>query len=308
MPRAALNARTRRTARRAALTGSAALATALTAIVGLASAPASASTASAGTYVALGDSYAAGAGVPEQSAGLCLRSSKNYGSLVAAALGPSTYKDVTCAAAKVAALTTPQTDLGAPVNDPQLDAVTPDTTLVTLTIGGNDLGTSDLGIADVVAACSTLSLTNPFGSPCRDFYNLGGQDKLVNRLDAAAVQLGDGIRRIRAKAPNARVVLVGYPEVIPADPRKCLGRMPITQKDLAYLYGILGKLNATVSRAAADNGAAFVDTAAPTVGHDACSTDPWIEGLVPTAPAVPLHPNEKGERAMAGAVLRSLTG
>ncbi|MFF5503177.1 SGNH/GDSL hydrolase family protein [Streptomyces roseolus] len=308
MPRAALNARTHRTARRAAFAGGTVLATALTAIAGLASAPASASAAATGTYVALGDSYAAGAGVPDQSAGLCLRSSKNYGSLVAAALAPSTYKDVTCAAAKVAALTTPQTDLGIPVNGPQLDAVTPDTTLVTLTMGGNDLGASDFGIADVVTICSTLSLTNPLGSPCRDFYNLGGQDKLVNRLDAAAVQLGDGIRRIHAKAPNARVVLVGYPEVIPADPRKCVGRMAITQKDLAYLYGILGKLNATVSRTAADNGAAFVDTAAPTVGHDACSIDPWIEGLLPTAPAVPLHPNARGERAMADAVLRSLAG
>ncbi|MFF4174190.1 GDSL-type esterase/lipase family protein [Streptomyces sp. NPDC001744] len=122
------------------------------------------------------------------------------------------------------------------------------------------------------------------------------------------MQLGDGIGRIHSKAPNARVVPVGYPEAIPADPRKRPGRMPVTRKDLAHLYGILGELNATMSRAAADNGASFVDTTTSTAGHDACSDDRWIGGLPPTAPAVPLHPNAKGERAVTDVALRSLTG
>lgn len=95
--------------------------------------------------MALGDSYAAGAGVPGQSAGLCLRSDHNYGSLVASALKAGSYTDVTCSAAKLSAMTQAQY-AGLPWgNTPQLDAVTADTDLVTIGIGGNDLGVSPSG-------------------------------------------------------------------------------------------------------------------------------------------------------------------
>ncbi|WP_369360548.1 SGNH/GDSL hydrolase family protein [Streptomyces sp. cg2] len=285
------------------LTGAALLAAALT----MATTPTSAHAATpvptgTGTYVALGDSYAAGAGVPAQSAGLCLRSDHNYGHLVAAALSPSSYVDKTCAGAKVSALTTSQTDVGIVVNGPQLDAVTPDTSLVTLTLGGNELGTSDLGFVDVAVACSGLSLTNPFGSPCHDFYG----NTLSRRLDSAATRLADGLRKLSAKAPKAKVVVVGYPAVLPDDPKKCLGKMPVTTGDLRFLRSVLGELNDKVARTATAAGAAYVDTFGPTKGHDSCSTSPWIEGLLPTSPAAPLHPNATGERAMSQAVLRAL--
>ncbi|MFI9045499.1 SGNH/GDSL hydrolase family protein [Streptomyces sp. NPDC053427] len=255
-----------------------------------------------GKYVALGDSYAAGAGVPAQSAGLCLRSDHNYGHLVAAALSPSSYMDKTCAGAKVRALTTSQTDVGIVVNGPQLDAVTPDTSLVTLTLGGNDLGTSDVGFVDVVVACSALAVTGPFGSPCRDFYG----DTLSKRLDSAAGQLADGLRKLSAKAPQAKVVVVGYPSVLPDDPTKCFGKMPVTTGDLRFLRSVLGELNDKVAKTTAAAGATYVDTLGPTKGHDSCSASPWIEGLLPTSPAAPLHPNAVGERAMAQAVLKAL--
>lgn len=264
----------------------------------------------AGTYVALGDSYAAGAGVPAQSAGLCMRSSRNYGHIVAETLARdasssmSSYKDVTCAAAKVGALTATQTDAGIPVNGPQLDAVTPDTGLVTLTIGGNNLGTTDLGFVDVVAVCATLSVTNPFGAPCRDHYG----NTLDRRLAAAAPQLADALRRIHAKAPRAKVLVAGYPAVLPDDARKCLFKMPATTGDLTFLRSVIGKLNDMVSTTAAANGATYVDTLGPTKGHDACSSDRWIENILPTRPALSLHPNATGERVMADAVLKALRG
>ncbi|MFF4403468.1 SGNH/GDSL hydrolase family protein [Streptomyces sp. NPDC001404] len=262
----------------------------------------------AGTYVALGDSYAAGAGVPSQSAGLCMRSSRNYGHMVAETLkreaATSSYKDVTCAAAKVDALTTTQTDVGIPVNGPQLDAVTRDTGLVTLTIGGNNLGTSTLGFVDVVATCAALSVTNPFGAPCRDHYG----DTLDKRLDAAAPQLAAALQRIHAKAPRAKVLVAGYPAVLPDDPKKCLFKMPATTGDLAYLRSVIGKLNDMVSTTAVANGAAYVDTLSATKGHDACSSDRWIEGILPVKPALSLHPNATGERVMAEAVLKALRG
>ncbi|MFB7632174.1 SGNH/GDSL hydrolase family protein [Streptomyces sp. NPDC056149] len=304
MPRAATphRTRTRNTKRTPSLlAGAALLASTLTA----AALPASAHAATpvgTGKYVALGDSYAAGAGVPGQSAGLCLRSDHNYGRLVAAALAPSSYADKTCAGAKVSALTTRQTDLGIVVNDPQLDAVTPDTSLVTLTLGGNDLGTSDVGFVDVVAACIGLSLTNPFGTPCKNFYG----DTLDKRLDSAATRLTDGLRKLSAKAPNAKVMVVGYPAVLPDDPTRCLGKMPATTGDLRFLRSVLGELNTKVAKAATAAGASYVDTFGPTKGHDACSANRWVEGLLPTSPAVPLHPNATGERVMAQAVLKAL--
>ncbi|GAA0348613.1 SGNH/GDSL hydrolase family protein [Streptomyces blastmyceticus] len=312
MPRAASQAlahhtdRKTRTPRGAARAGGAILAAALAFTAFGGPGTARAAEGGSGAYVALGDSYAAGAGVPDQSGGLCMRSSKNYGHLVAAAVGPSAYRDVTCAGAKVAALTTTHTDAGIPVNGPQLDAISADTDLVTLTIGGNDIGTSDLGFVDVVAVCSALSLTNPLGAPCRDSYNAGGRDILEQRLDAAAVRLGDGIRRIRSEAPNAKVLLVGYPTVIDSDPVKCLGKLTVTLKDTAYLHSILAYLQALLARTAAANEATFVDTTAVTEGHDACSADPWVEGLLPKSPALPLHPNARGERVMADAVLRAI--
>ncbi|GAA2145242.1 SGNH/GDSL hydrolase family protein [Kitasatospora kazusensis] len=278
---------------------------------------ASAHAVDAGNYVALGDSYAAGAGVPGQSAGLCLRSDHNYGHLVAAALGSSSYTDVTCAAAKIKSITSAQYDAFIRVNDPQLNAVGPSTTLITLGIGGNDLGTSDLGIADVIAACVSGAVIDPFGTPCHNYYGHKyfnwsdwaweyGDDTLVDRIDAAAPQLADTLQQIHAKAPNARVVVVGYPEVLPADASSCAGRQPITVGDVSYLHGILGKVNSMLADTSAANGATFVDTTAATTGHDVCSDDRWIEGALPGSPAVPFHPNATGERAMADAVLAAL--
>ena len=86
-------------------------------------------------YVALGSSYAAGPGIPTQSGGICTRSSHNYPSLVAAKLQLSLV-DVSCSGATTANVLT--TSLGP--NPPQIDAVTSDASLVTFTVGGNDIG------------------------------------------------------------------------------------------------------------------------------------------------------------------------
>ncbi|WP_372412214.1 SGNH/GDSL hydrolase family protein [Streptomyces luteireticuli] len=257
-----------------------------------------------GTYVAIGDSYAAGSGIPVQAAGLCMRSDHSYGHLVATALAFTSQRDVTCAGAKVEALARTQTDAGIPVNGPQLDAISQDTTLVTLTIGGNNLGTSDLGFVDVVAACTVLALTNPQGAPCRDFY----RNTLTRRLDAAAKDLSKALQRIRVTASRAKVLVVGYPSVLPENAKKCVGKLPTTMGDTAYLYSVLRRLNSNLVETAAANGVTYVDTATPTKGHDSCSSDPWIEGVIPMDPTIPLHPDTTGERVMAEAVLESLRG
>ncbi|MFJ6616734.1 SGNH/GDSL hydrolase family protein [Kitasatospora sp. NPDC091335] len=293
-------------------------AVALGAALALTSTAARAAAQAPGHYVALGDSYAAGAGVPGQSAGLCLRSDRNYGHLVAAALKAGAYRDVTCSAAKIKAMTQPQYDAFIRVNDPQLDAVTADTDLVTLGIGGNDLAASDLGLGELVATCVAGAVVNPLGTPCKDVYHHGywdwssmswryGNDDLAERIrTTVAPQLADTLRRIHAKAPGARVLLVGYPSVLPADGSRCVLRQPVTPGDVEYLHGVLDGLNAALKSTAAANGATYVDTATPTLGHDVCSDDRWIEGALPGSPAVPFHPNATGERAMAQAVLAAL--
>ncbi|MFD0409081.1 SGNH/GDSL hydrolase family protein [Kitasatospora sp. NPDC127116] len=293
-------------------------AVALGAALALTSTSAQAAGAAPKHYVALGDSYAAGAGVPSQSAGLCLRSDRNYGHLVAAALKSGRYTDVTCSAAKIKAMTQPQYDAFIRVNDPQLDAVTADTDLVTLGIGGNDLAASDLGLGELVATCIAGAVVNPLGTPCKDVYHHGhwdwssmswqyGTDDLAERIRTTiAPQLADTLKRIHAKAPGARVLLVGYPSVLPADGSKCILRQPVTPGDVEYMHGVLNKLNAALKSTAAANGATYVDTATPTLGHDVCSDDRWIEGALPGSPAVPFHPNATGEQVMAQAVLAAL--
>ncbi|MGW2873495.1 SGNH/GDSL hydrolase family protein [Kitasatospora sp. NPDC001225] len=293
-------------------------AVALGAALALTSTTAQAATRAPGHYVALGDSYAAGAGVPGQSAGLCLRSDRNYGHLVAGALKAGRYTDVTCAAAKIKAMTQPQYDAFIRVNDPQLDAVTADTDLVTLGIGGNDLAASDLGLGELVATCIAGAVVNPFGTPCKDVYHHGhwdwstmswqyGTDDLAERIRTTITpQLTDTLKRIHTKAPGARVLLVGYPSVLPADGSTCVLRQPVTPGDVEYMHGVLDKLNAALKSTAAANGATYVDTATPTLGHDVCSDDRWIEGALPGSPAVPFHPNATGEQVMAQAVLAAL--
>ncbi|MFE7638744.1 MULTISPECIES: SGNH/GDSL hydrolase family protein [unclassified Kitasatospora] len=293
-------------------------AVALGAALALTSTTAQAATQAPRHYVALGDSYAAGAGVPGQSAGLCLRSDRNYGHLVAGALKAGRYTDVTCAAAKIKAMTQPQYDAFIRVNDPQLDAVTADTDLVTLGIGGNDLAASDLGLGELVATCIAGAVVNPFGTPCKDVYHHGhwdwstmswqyGTDDLAERIRTTITpQLTDTLKRIHTKAPGARVLLVGYPSVLPADGSTCVLRQPVTPGDVEYMHGVLDKLNAALKATAAANGATYVDTATPTLGHDVCSDDRWIEGALPGSPAVPFHPNATGEQVMAQAVLAAL--
>ncbi|WP_189307695.1 hypothetical protein [Streptomyces albospinus] len=145
-------------------------------------------------------------------------------------------------------------------------------------------------------------MTDPLGSPRHNLYG----DTLSKRLDSAAAQLTDGLHKLSAKARQAKVVVVGYPSVLPDDPTTCLGKMPVTTGDLRFLRSILGELDEEVAQAATAAGATYVDTRTPTKGHDSCSASPWIEGLVPASPAAPLHPDAVGERVMAETVLRAL--
>ncbi|ALE73662.1 putative secreted hydrolase [Pseudonocardia sp. Ae168_Ps1] len=256
-------------------------------------------TAPVGRYVALGDSYAAGPLVPLQTgqpAG-CLRSDHNYPSVLARSAGFADFTDVSCSGATTEDMTAAQEVKLGP-NPPQLDALDGSESLVTLTIGGNDIG-----FGEIIQECATRSSTNLLGSACKDFYTEGGDDQLAARIDDASSKVADVLSEIRDRAPAARVAVVGYPSILPDTGPGCYPVAPFSAGDTAYLRDTEKLLNGMLAEQAAEAGLDYVDTYGPTVGHDICQLPgvKWTEGLVPTSPAAPVHPNAQGMRAMAAA-------
>jgi lysophospholipase L1-like esterase len=267
-----------------------------------ASASASAS-ALAGPIVALGDSYTAGALLPIELSAKpigCLRSRKAYPARVAAALG-APLTDAACSSAGIKNMTTAQSTLLG-TNSPQLGALAPNDGLVLMTLGGDDLGFSS-----VFEECMKLSFTNPWGSPCQAHYTSGGTDQLAAKIKAEVPKMATVLTEIAARAPRARIVLVGYPDLFPLS-GGCWPRVPITGGDIAYLRGLEVKLNAMLAAAAKSAKAAFVNTYTPTIGHDFCQPESVrdVEGLIPGSLALPFHPNARGQSALATAVLAAL--
>jgi lysophospholipase L1-like esterase len=267
-------------------------------------------------YVALGDSYTSGPGIPPQidTQSGCERSDRSYPVLVARHLGLSTarFRDASCSGARIADLTGPQST-GSAVNPPQLASLTAGTTLVTLGIGGNDLDFSG-----VVTRCVVLDLPGILfddlrhisddRAPCRASYAAAGTDQIRQAIQAAALKLSAALARIRGRAPHARVLVVGYPDLLPARGDACTDILGITPGDVAYLDSEELLLNRMLATRAAAAGDGYVDTYTPSAGHDACA-DPatrWIEPLLPDASAAPVHPNALGEQGIAGAVERAV--
>lgn len=262
--------------------------------------------ASAGrpSYVALGDSYTSGPLIPDQTGSPlgCLRSNHGYPSLVAAAIGASSFKNASCARARTTNMTGPES-VWFGTNPPQLNALSAATTLVTLQIGGDDVGFSS-----IVVVCGALSFTDPFGAPCQKHYTSGGTDRLAEAVAQTGPKVAGVLAAIHRRAPAARVLLLGYPALLPSTGRGCWPLMPIAFGDVPYLRGIELKMNQLLASEAAAHGATYVDVYSDSVGHNLC-TGPgtqWVAGIVPTSLAAPVHPNAAGEQAMARQVLAAL--
>ncbi|MEV8068992.1 SGNH/GDSL hydrolase family protein [Streptomyces sp. NPDC085995] len=249
-------------------------------------------------YVALGDSYTSGPLIPRQVDADCARSDHNYPSIVAARRAAADLRDVSCSGA-----TTEDMWRAQGTNRPQLDALRRDTDLVTVQIGGNDVG-----FGSIIATCARLGAQDPAGDPCRRFYGSSGVDELTVTVARTAPKVDRVLRAVRARAPHARVLVVGYPDLLPDDGGGCFPSVPFAAKDFPYLRDTEKRLNLMLRLVAAVNGARYVDTYGPTRGHDMCEApaDRWIEPLQPASPAAPAHPNARGEQAMADAVLRTL--
>jgi lysophospholipase L1-like esterase len=245
-------------------------------------------------YVAMGDSYSAGSGIlplDPSASPLCARSTANYPHVLAAATGAQ-LTDVTCGGAQTKDYAGSQY----PGVAPQLDALGAGTGLVTMTIGGNDSNT----FIDAILACGTAGIaTAGLGHPCQSLYG-DSFDTTVDTVTYPAVKAA--LQAVRAKAPGARVAVLGYPWILPAtaDPT-CFAKMPIASGDVPYLRDLQTHLNAAVARAARETGSVYVDLSGVSEGHDACAAADtrWIEPVLFGTNFVPEHPNARGEAAMA---------
>ncbi|GAA2818722.1 SGNH/GDSL hydrolase family protein [Crossiella cryophila] len=260
-----------------------------------ASAIAAAAPAGVGRYVALGDSFASVGTLTNihlDPVG-CARSKDNYPAQLAARLKPKTFVDRTCGAATTPDMTSPQqVPLG--VNPPQFDALTPDTDLVTLTIGGNDIG-----FAEIVLTCATLSITDPGGTPCKKHFTKDG-DQIQRRIAELGPKITKVLTGIKAKSPKARIAVVGYLRILPPG-KGCWPLVPIAAGDVTYLDQVQSHLNTSIGGWAKTAGATFVNPGLVT-GHDVCQLPgtKWVEGLIPTSLSVPVHPNALGQDYVGG--------
>jgi lysophospholipase L1-like esterase len=257
-----------------------------------------AASASAAGYVSLGDSYAAGPFIPNPVLPLgCLKSDHNYPHLAAPSIG--TLRDPSCSGAKTDDMTNPQSiEIDGP-NPPQFNALEAGTEVVSLTIGGNDIGFSE-----IAQSCITL---NPFSSPCKDKYD-SGKDQIAERIAATAPKVAAVLQGIHARSPKARVYVVNYPAIFPETGNGCWPQMPISFSDAPYLRAKQQELNAMIANQASNNGAKLVNWYAASIGHDACKSSSvrWVEPLVPNNPAAPIHPNLRGMEGGAAALVAAV--
>lgn len=256
--------------------------------------------AGAANYAALGDSYAAGPLIPNPLLPLgCLKSSNNYAHLAAPGIG-LTLRDASCSGATTVHMTNPQNvDPDGP-NPPQLNSVDSSTTVVSLTIGGNDIGFSEVAQSCIVV--------NPFSHPCLDKYNSGGVNQLKARIDATGPKVAAVLQGIKSRAPAAKIYVVNYPAIFPETGFGCWPQMPIGFQDVPYLRTTQKQLNSMLATQAAANGATLVNWYNASIGHDACkgSSTRWVEPLVPGNSAAPIHPNKAGMVGGANALLAAV--
>jgi lysophospholipase L1-like esterase len=256
--------------------------------------------ARAANYVALGDSYAAGPLIPNPVLPLgCLKSDRNYPHVAAPGIG-LTLRDASCSGAETEDMTNPQdVDPDGP-NPPQFDSLEAGTSVVSVTIGGNDIGFSE-----VVESCITY---NPFSSPCKNKYASGGKDQLAERIAATAPKVAAVLQGIHARSPQAEVYVVNYPAIFPETGNGCWPQMPVSFSDAPYLRATEQRLNAMLATQAAANGATLVDWYTASIGHDACkgALTRWVEPLVPGTLAAPIHPNKAGMQGGANALVAAV--
>ena len=248
-------------------------------------------------YVAMGSSYAAGPGITPtvvDAPARCSRSNGNYAHQLARRRG-LLLTDVSCSGATTAHVLGPWNELPA-----QLDALRVNTKLVTVTIGGNDLG-----YMGVLFGASCLGLQRAGAGPqmtCSDVVLPTEQD-----YEGLAVRMRSIAKEVHRRSPDARLVFVDYVTVLP--PMGHCDAAPMSDADADQARSVDARLRQITAQVALENGAELLDASAVTHGHDACAPDPWINGFPrPDSPVlvVGFHPRLAGMKAVAHALDRLL--
>lgn len=251
-------------------------------------------------YVALGDSYTAVAGAGPFTDAACLRSDLDYPALVAKELAITKFTNASCAGASSSDLTTTQVTANkAGSNQPQLNSLRRDTKLVTIGLGLNDNGFSYY----LTYVCLPVDGAVPIA--CKAYLKQpeSGMPKVVKLL-------GDGIvadlEAVRERAPKARIVLVGYPRLLP-ESGSCNDQLPLPTVALERARSASKLVNDVMIAAARKTKSDFIDMYAASKGHDVCSSDPWVNGhkAIP-GKALALHPYPAYHRAVADRIVKLL--
>lgn len=246
-------------------------------------------------YVALGSSMAAGPGIGPRATGspvLAMRSARNYAHLTAARLGLDLV-DVTFSGATTAHILS-ERQHGA---SPQIEALDGSEALVTVTIGGNDVGYVPL--LSVAALPGLLRRMTPVG----DLFDPEARDAALAAVHDSLVRVGTAIR---ARAPRARVLFVDYLTLLPpAD----TASPPLPAELFALGHRLADGLERATAAAAAETGCDVVRAGAASRDHHPWSREPWttkpswIVLPLPGRGPAPLHPNAAGMRAVADLVV-----
>jgi len=233
------------------------------------------------SYVAMGDSYSSGVGTGSYTLdSACKRSIYAYPYLFAQRHTMSSFTFVACSGAKT-------TDLIAK----QVPYLSPSTNLVTMTIGGNDIG-----FANLIEQCTLSDCTNTLTTTTA---NLSAT--LTQPLDAA-------FAAVRQAAPNAKVIVLGYPHVFSTV--SCLGTLGISsteEKDANALADALDKLIQSQATAPA-YGFTYESAIIPWTGHAVCSSSPWLNGLNLFNTGESYHPNKAGQSSGYLPLVTAVTG
>ena len=219
-------------------------------------------------YAALGDSFTA-TGLPKAEND-CKRSTQNYPQLVAKAHPDFTLEDVSCGGASTEDMLGSQAFRGT-VQRPQFDALDEGTDLVTVSLGGNDF---DVYWAFLYRCVDLAAVPDGKDAPCRTAN--GG--RIERKMDTIRANIAEVLEETADRAPDARVLFVGYPRLLP-DTGTCPKRIPVASGDVDYVREMWKLLVGAQKGAAEDAGADYVDVYTHSKGHDVCSEDPWVNDV-----------------------------
>ena len=243
---------------------------------------------SGGELVALGDSFTSNSILlPSTKTNGCFQSLGNQPRLVADRLGIGKVTDASCDGATTSDI------MGG--SAPQIDRVTSSATVVTVSIGGNDLGFSDIAVQ-----CSKRAVTF---RTCKGDYVKGGTDALSAKVATIRPKVDQVLGTAKSRAPGARVVLYGYPTLLPMSGTSTCAGMTFAGSDVPYLRAKQAELNTMLKAAAVSAGVTYVDVYGPSAGHDPCSSTPWVNKVIDLPP---LHPTHRGQTAMGNLIADAL--